>query len=267
MHEMLLPGVTSLLYLILAALAGRAVMGSAPQSSPGATAQTITALTLLLHGTQTYNYLNNPAGIDLSFSNTLSLTALVTVAIFWVSSWRTHLDGFGIIVMPLAAICSLLPILPLGNAQPITMSGPLLSHILLSIVAYSLLAVASLQALFMAFIDHQLRSKHPGTLLTGMPPLQQLETLLFRFILVGFIALSASLVSGWLYMDDLFGQHVIHKTVLSILAWVTYTLLLAGHYLLGWRGRTAVRLCLAAFSLLVIGYIGSKFVLEIILQR
>jgi len=267
MLELLLPVSTAVLYAILALMAGYTTFSHTPRNHPGLAIQLLTAITLVLHAVLMVDNLNNPAGIDLSLTNTLSLTALVTVVIFWLSSWQTHLDGFGIIVMPIAALCALLPALPFGSTHPISLSGPLLSHILLSVIAYSLLAVASLQALFMAFIDHQIRGKHPGRLLSGMPPLQQLETLLFHFILIGLIVLTCSLISGWLYMDNLFAQHVIHKTVLSLLAWLVYATLLLGHYLLGWRGQTAVRLCLVAFGLLVLGYIGSKFVLEIILGR
>ena len=269
MTELLLPSITAALYAMLALMAGSKtpLPSSTTRNRPVSTPLIITAGTLVLHASLTFKSLNNPAGVDLNLANTLSLTALVTVAIFWLSSWQTHLDGFGIIVMPVAALCVLLPALPFGSTHPVALSGPLLGHILLSVIAYSLLAVASLQALFMAYIEHQIRGKHPGRLLSGMPPLQQLETLLFRFILVGLIVLTASLVSGWLYMDNLFAQHVIHKTVLSLLAWLVYATLLAGHYRLGWRGQTAVKLCLVAFGLLVLGYIGSKFVLEIILGR
>lgn len=267
MFELILPGITTALYAFLAITAGKTAFKNGSRDHPSMVTQLLTAVAIILHATLTYHFLNHASGTDLSLTNTLSLTALVTVSIFWLSSWQTRLDGFGIIMMPIAAACALAPALPFGSAHPVTISVPLLSHILLSIVAYGLLAVASLQALFMAYIDYQLHHKHSGRLLGGMPPLQQLETLLFRFILVGLVMLTASLVSGWLYMDDLFAQHVVHKTVLSLLAWLVYTTLLGGHYLLGWRGSTAVKFCLAAFALLALGYIGSKFVAEIILLR
>jgi len=269
MTELLLPTLTAALYAMLALMTNFRT-SPASSSTGGQSAihiQILTAGTLALHAFLSLTNISGPAGVDLSLANTLSLTALVTVSIFWLSSWQTHLDGFGIIVMPMAAICVLLPALPFGSAHPMPLSGPLLGHILLSVIAYSLLAVASLQALFMAYIDYHIRHKHPGRLLAGMPSLQQLETLLFRFILVGLVVLTASLASGWLYMDNLFAQQVVHKTVLSLLAWLVYATLLLGHYRLGWRGQTAVRLCLVAFGLLVLGYIGSKFVLEIILGR
>ena len=268
MTELLLPGFTAGLYLTLAWAGARQTAQSSPNSEQGQPRLLpIFALMVIgLHAWLTFGYLNHPAGIDLSLTNTLSLTALVTVGIFWGTSLQNQLDGFGIILMPFAALCAILPALPIGSAQPITLSGPLLSHILLSIVAYSLLAVASLQALFMAYIDQQIRAKNSSRFLSSMPPLQQLETLLFRFILIGLLVLTASLISGFNYLNDLFGQHVAHKTVLSLLAWLLFTILLLGHHFLGWRGRTAVRLCLIAFGLLMVGYIGSKFVIEIVLS-
>jgi len=263
-----LPGFTAGLYIALAWAGAQQTMIQGTQSQGQGLPRLLNLFALAvisLHGWLTFGYLNHPVGIDLSLTNTLSLTALVTVCIFWATSLQNQLDGFGIIVMPIAAFCVILPALPIGSAQPITLSGPLLSHILLSVIAYSLLAVASLQALFMAYIDQQIRAKNSSRFLTSMPPLQQLETLLFRFILIGLLVLTASLVSGFNYLDDLFGQHVAHKTVLSLLAWLLFTILLLGHHFLGWRGRTAVRLCLIAFGLLMVGYIGSKFVIEIIL--
>ena len=270
MTGLLLPGFTAVLYLALAWAGGQQTFDQKSKDASHGLSGFLPLLALIviaLHGWLTFGYLNHPAGLNLSLTNTLSLTALVTVTIFWGTSLQNQLDGFSVILMPFAAFCAILPALPIGSAQPITLSGPLLSHILLSIIAYSLLAVASLQALFMAYIDQQIRAKQSSRFLSGMPPLQQLETLLFRFILVGLLVLTASLISGFIYLDDLFGQHVAHKTVLSLLAWLLFTILVLGHHFLGWRGRTAVRLCLVAFTLLMVGYIGSKFVLEIVLSQ
>jgi ABC-type uncharacterized transport system permease subunit len=94
-----------------------------------------------------------------------------------------------------------------------------------------------------------------------------MESLLFQIIGAGFILLSLSLLTGFLYLDDLFAQHLVHKTVLSICAWGLFAALLIGHWRYGWRGKTAVRWTLSAFALLLIGYFGSKLVLEIFLGR
>ena len=84
---------------------------------------------------------------------------------------------------------------------------------------------------------------------------------------VGVVLLTASLVSGWLYHDDLLAQHLLHKTVLSGAAWVFFSGLLVGRKLLGWRGRTVLQMVLAGVVLLALAYFGSKVALELILER
>jgi ABC-type uncharacterized transport system permease subunit len=99
-----------------------------------------------------------------------------------------------------------------------------------------------------------------------LPPLQTMETLLFGLLWTGIIALTLAIISGFVFLDDMFEQRVVHHTVLALSSWVLYGILLAGHRLFGWRGTTAVRWTLIAFGLLVLGYFGSKFVIEILLE-
>jgi ABC-type uncharacterized transport system permease subunit len=94
-----------------------------------------------------------------------------------------------------------------------------------------------------------------------------METLLFRMIGLGFVTLSLSLISGAFYLDDIFGQHLAHKTVLSVLAWLIFAILLWGRWQFGWRGRTAIRWTITGFVILMLAYFGSKFVIQLILQR
>jgi len=88
---------------------------------------------------------------------------------------------------------------------------------------------------------------------------------LFEVIIVGFISLTVSLGSGLLFLENMFAQHLVHKTILSIFAWFVFLTLLIGHWKLGWRGRTAIRWTLSGFISLMLAYFGSKFVLEILL--
>ena len=99
-----------------------------------------------------------------------------------------------------------------------------------------------------------------------MPPLRNMEAILFEVILIGFIVLTISLASGLVFLDNMFAQHLAHKTILSILAWLVFLTLLIGHWRLGWRGRTAVRWTLGGFVSLMMAYFGSKFALEILLS-
>ncbi|MEQ1638294.1 MAG: cytochrome c biogenesis protein CcsA, partial [Methylococcales bacterium] len=97
--------------------------------------------------------------------------------------------------------------------------------------------------------------------------LQTMESLLFQMIGTGMVFLSVSLISGFIFIENLFAQHLVHKTVLSILAWIIFTGLLFGRLRYGWRGKTAVKWTLSGFILLLLAYFGSKLVLELILHK
>jgi len=116
-------------------------------------------------------------------------------------------------------------------------------------------------------IDHFLRHHHLNPVVRNLPPLEVLENLLFRLIGVGFLMLTVSLVSGTVFINDIFAQHLVHKTILSILTWLIFGVLLFGRWRYGWRGSLAVRLTLAGVVLLVLSYFGTKLVLEVILGR
>ena len=155
------------------------------------------------------------------------------------------------------------------NSSRITtiIDTPLEIHILISIVAYSLLSIAAVQALLLTVQDHHLRNKKPGGFIRALPPLQSMETLLFQIIAFGFVLQSLSLVTGFVFLENMMAQHLVHKTILSIIAWAVFGILLWGRWQFGWRGRTAIRWTLGGFVLMVLGYLGSKMVLEIIIGQ
>jgi ABC-type uncharacterized transport system permease subunit len=134
-----------------------------------------------------------------------------------------------------------------------------------SVLAFGILSIAGVYALFVFLIDHFLRRHHLIPLLRSLPPLEVLEDLLFKLIAAGFLLLTVSLASGMMFINDIFAQHLVHKTILSILAWLAFGVLLWGRWRYGWRGSVAVRLTLAGFVLLLLSYFGSKFVLETLL--
>ena len=137
--------------------------------------------------------------------------------------------------------------------------------ILLSICAHGVLGLAAMQAILLGFQHRLLHDRQPLRAVRALPPLYVMESLLFRMIWVGFALLTAALASGFVYLENLFAQQLVHKTVLTIAAWVLFGTLLGGHHWAGWRGPTAVRFTLGGFALLVLGYFGSKIVLELIL--
>lgn len=219
------------------------------------------------------NHLFTASGISLSFTDALSAAAWLMALLLLAASLKKPIENMGIAVYPFAAIAlgaqDLFPsqhIVVKFSAES-SMMKPLEIHILISLVAYSLLALAAMHALLLAIQDHQIRNKHPGGFIRALPPLQTMENLLFQILTVGFVLLSLSLFSGILFLEDIFAQHLAHKTVFSIIAWLVFGILLWGRWRSGWRGRTAIRWTLSGFFFLMLAYFGSKLVLEIVLQR
>ena len=220
-----------------------------------------------LHAYLLYASMVSEGSINLSITNAFSLIALLVVVQILASSITQPLENLGIVMFPIAAIaCVLATTVPGEHIIAITESLPMQIHILLSILSYSLLTVAASQAIVVAVQDHYLRNHHPGGILRVLPALTAMESMLFQLIVFGFVFLSAALISGVLYLDNIFAQHLVHKTVLSILAWSVFAVLIAGRYKAGWRGKTAIRWTLGGFFLLMLAYFGSKFVLEVILS-
>ncbi len=141
------------------------------------------------------------------------------------------------------------------------------AHILLSMAAAALLFAAAVTATMLVLLDRRLRSRRIAHLPSVLPPLDVLETVLFRLIGTGFALLTLALITGFAFVTNLFEQHLVHKTVLSLMAWVLFAILLFGRVRYGWRGRSAVRFTLWGFGILVLAYFGSKFVLEDIFGR
>ena len=140
-------------------------------------------------------------------------------------------------------------------------------HIILSICAYSLLMIGTFQALLLAIQDKFLKTKQVSKIIDILPPLQIMEQLLINIIVIGFFLLSLSLATGIVFIYDIFEQHLTHKTVLSILAWIIYAILLWGRWSFGWRGKRIINWVLGGFLTLLLAYVGSKFALEFIFHR
>ena len=206
-------------------------------------------------------------GPDLHFFAALSLVGLGMAALTTALGPAQRIEALGIIVFPLAA-ATLLAYAGLGGGLPQRQLGwPLQLHALLALLAYATLAVATLLALMLWFQDHALRQRHLGGWMRLLPPLTQMETLLFRSLVAGFVLLSLTLLTGVLFVDDLFAQDLGHKTLLSILSWIVLAVLLFGRWRWGWRGPRAAKLTLFAMVLLLLAFFGSKFVYELVLHR
>ena len=148
-----------------------------------------------------------------------------------------------------------------------TMGVGMTLHIGSSMLAYAVLTLAAIQSAVIAVQDHQLKHRHTRGIIQVLPPLQLMETILFELLWVGEILLSIAILSGFVFLDDIFAQQLVHKTVLTLVAWILFSVLLWGHYRLGWRSQTAVRLTIGGFLVLVLAFFGSKLVLELVLHR
>lgn len=219
----------------------------------------------IAHGVSVYHTLHHPAGIDLGLFSMGSLIGWLVSALVIGSSLRQRIDNLFIGVFPIAALAVLLAaITPISETLKPYGSGVFV-HVLLSVLAYSIFTLAALQAILLWRQQLALKQHHTRGLVASLPPLQVMEKLLFEMLWVGFILLSISLISGWIFLENIFAQHLAHKTLLSIAAWFIYATLLAGRRLLGWRGITAIRWTIGGFLLLMLGYFGSKLVTEFFL--
>ncbi len=214
-----------------------------------------------------YFTLHTSNGINLSFFNISSLISWAIILVVLISSIKKPVESLFAGLIPIAALCVLLAATGATPEAILTdTSAPSILHILLSITAYSLLTIATVQALLMAYQEQRIRNKHPKGLGRIFPPLQTMEALLFEFIWAGMLLLTLSLATGLIFIEDMFAQHLVHKTVLSIAAWTVYAILLWGRLQRGWRGTMAARWTLAGFFLLMLSYFGSRFVLDLIIQ-
>ena len=221
-----------------------------------------------LHAVALYGGLVTPAGLNLAFFNVAALVTWTMVVLLLLSALTKPVENLGIALLPMAALATLLA-LRLPQLHLLADSGTpgIDLHILVSLMAYSLLALATIQAVLLAIQDRHLHGRHPGGFIRALPPLQTMESLLFEMIGAGFFLLSLALISGFVFLENLFAQHLVHKTVLSLLSWGVFAVMLWGRLRYGWRGRTAIRGTLTGFLFLMLAYFGSKAVLELVLAR
>lgn len=227
-------------------------------------------VTLTVHGTALFSVMFAGNTLRIGVGDAISAILGLTVLIYWLGSLFYRLEGLQALIMPAAALAAFLPaLLPEAKPLPNTELLAFKLHILMSMAAYSLFTIASLHVLLMAMLERRL---HMGSLPSGLnrlPPLLTMETLLFRIIWAGFAMLTLTLVSGVFFSEEVFGKaaRLNHKTIFGFVSWIVFAALLLGRHFRGWRGRVAVRWTLAGFLLLVLAYLGSKFVLEVLLGR
>lgn len=227
-------------------------------------------LPLALHGYLLYSNLWTAGALNLGLVLALSLIWWLTILVYWLAHFYYSLASLKALVLPLAGVGAMLPLFFAGaRVMPQASSWAFDAHVLAAMLAYSLFTIAALHAALMSLMERSLHKAHLPALLRNLPPLLTMETLLFRIIAAGFVLLTLTLISGAVFSEQIFGRawQFNHKVLFGLISWAVFAVLLAGHHFYGWRGRTAVSWTMSGFGFLVLAYIGSKFVLEVVLHR
>ncbi len=204
-------------------------------------------------------------GVFFGLANSTSFAAWLVAVLLFLSSISKPVHALGILVYPLAASSLLFSVLFPDTAEKIIPLS-IASHVFLSITAYALLALSVCQSVLLKIQEKHLHAKKINGFINKLPPLQTMEALLFQSLRIGFYLLTLSLFTGFIFIEDIFAQHLIHKTILSIIAWIIFATLIFGRKAFGWRGKQTVTATQIGFGILVLAYYGSKFVLERLLN-
>ena len=275
MPDLLLYFSTAACWLLLSGVAWRASRPApvAADGEPRPDARLEIALVpvaLMLHGMLLYRRVVDPDGLDLGVANAISMLVWLTVLIYWLAGLAYQgLAGILGLMAPVALVAVLLHIV-IPTRHVVTYGGdPLFAlHFVIAMLAYSLFIVATIHALVMLAEEKWLHRGVMPPFINRLPPLLEMEALLFRILLAAFVLLTLTLLSGVLFSERLFHKPLTFsdKTVFAIVSWFIFGGLLAGRYARGWRGRKAVRWTLAGSAALLLAYVGSKVMLELVLR-
>lgn len=257
-------------YLACAAWLGSSVYRPADSAAHGRRIAGVAlgVIALVLHAIALRRTLFSQPTLSFGVGETASLIAwpmgAIAIALAWLRPRFAVLAAIIATAAGVAAVAGLAT--DSGNAVE-RQNWEIGAHIVLSSIAYAVLSIAVVLAIALALLDRRLRRRRPLGWLAVLPSVEALEKGAFHALIAGFSVLTLALFSGFIFVEDLFGQHLIHKTVLSCLAWLVFATLLFGRWRFGWRGRMATGWTLSGFALLALAYFGSKIVLETILGR
>lgn len=270
MSNFVLTLVTFIAYGALAFSFWRAqVAGNAETLNRGGLGHTV-GIPLALHAWLLYENLFIAGTLNLGLVYAVSLILWLTMLVYWFARFFYPLASLLTLVLPLAAIGVALPALfPEVYKLSEPTSWMFDAHVLAAMLAYSLFTIAALHAGLMSLVEKRLHHATLPKVLKNLPPLLTMEKLLFRIVGAGLVLLTLTLASGIVFSEQIFGKpwQFNHKVLFGFISWGVFAVLLLGHTFQGWRGRTAVRWTLSGFGFLILAYLGSKFVLEVILHR
>jgi ABC-type uncharacterized transport system permease subunit len=270
MSNLLLSVVTCVAYGVLAAYFWRShVRGDGDLLSRGAAGHLV-LIPLAMHGYLLLQGIFSGGDFDLGVLNALSAIVWLTLLVYWVARFFYPIGGLQTIVLPVAAVVVLLPEL-FHTDHVLTNTGlfAFKAHVAAAMLAYSLFTIAMLHAVLISQVEKRLHHATLPRVLRSLPPLMTMETLLFQMIGIGFVLLTLTLASGMVFSEEIFGKpwQFNHKVLFGFISWGVFAVLLWGHRFYGWRGRVAVHWTVGGFVLLVLAYLGSRFVLEVLLHR
>lgn len=226
----------------------------------------LSVLALALHGISVFFLIDTPAGFHFGFFRVSSLIFWVINMTIVISSNKLPIRALLPPLYALSAVAILCSLLGESAYTPQDFSYPIALHILLSILAYSILTIAAMQALALWLQDRLLKEHRLQQAMSFLPPLQTMESLLFEMLTAGTTLLALSIASGFLFLEDILAQHLAHKMFFSLAALGVYSVLLWGRHTRGWRGKLAIRWTLGGFAALMLAYFGTKLVLELLLR-
>jgi ABC-type uncharacterized transport system permease subunit len=250
-----------IILFVLYLLSAWAMLRSVKQQRLEPLAWVLTLVAIFGHSDVIIRVMRLNGGFSIGLLEALSLLGWTLAVLACVVSIDRQNRVLGAILLLSAAVGAALT----GAGRNYAEAAPgweLTAHILLSMAAAAFLFAAAVTALLLVFLDRRLRTHRVADLSGGLPPLDALEKIMFRLVAAGFGLLTLALLTGFLFVTNLFEQNLVQKTVLSLIAWLIFGVLLIGRLRFGWRGRSAVRWTLSGFGVLVIAYFGVKFVLE-----
>ncbi|MBV8048453.1 MAG: cytochrome c biogenesis protein CcsA [Paludibacterium sp.] len=231
---------------------------------------TLLGVLLLMHAVAVFGPMLQGQLVALGVGHALAAVVWLMVTIYWTCGFFYRVEGLQLFMMPLACLTLIFALLFPGSHAVHDLFNPAFAlHILVSMLAYSLFAIGAMLAILMLWLERALHARRNARLLSQLPPLLSLERMMFQVLSVGFVLLTATLISGVVFSEEVLGRPAAftHKTVFGVISWLLFGGLLLGRQRYGWRGRVAIRWTLAGFVALLLAYIGSKIVLELILHR
>ena len=258
-----------LLYLVAAAAFGgsRLPRFAAKSRIAFLGACALVAIGISIHSNTLYGSILIGNGFNLSLGNTISMIGLELAIISLIAALDPTLRGISAGLLILGALAAGMTVPEESPTTMAVLAWQVRAHIMISLMSYGLLTVGAIVAIYAMVQERSLHAGRISPMSSLFAPLETTEKLLFGIAAAGFAGLASAILSGLTFVEDLFAQHLAHKTALSLLALVVFGTLLAGRFFAGWRGKRAIKLYLGGFLLLCLAYFGVRVILEQFLNR